>query len=228
MPRQVLTPKVKEAIRVDREEHGFTLGQIMERHGLRRSTAYRSIEGLDASKVKRAAPSRRVVQPIEAPPRPPISKGNLGEAARQILAGRMLQHGLDVYQPIGEDTPVDLVVLRPDGAALKCQCKTMFLTKTGCHFMPLQTVRKWGPNAKAVAHRYTPDEVDFFIGYAFEVAAAFVFPYAATAHLKHNVTAWLLRTPAGNNQHPRFDVTPYREAFHLLAEFHFQLLSKCL
>ena len=217
MPRQVLTPQKLEAIRVDREEHGFTLGQIMERHGLRRSTAYSAIAGLDHSKVERLPRAPRVVESPNVPPRPPISKANLGEAARQIIAGRMLQAGLDVYQPIGEDTPVDLLVLRPNGVALKCQCKTMFVMENGSHLMPLRTVRKWGPNAKAVAHRYTADEVDFFIGYAFEVAAAFVFPYAATAHLKTTVTTWLLRSPVANNQHVRFDATPYREAFHLLA-----------
>jgi hypothetical protein len=39
-------------------------------------------------------------------------EANLGEAARQVIAGRMLLAGLDVFHPIGEDTPVDLLVLR--------------------------------------------------------------------------------------------------------------------
>ena len=134
-----LTPRVLEAIRVDREEHGFTLSRIMERHGLPRTTAYNAIAGLDDSKVRRASPSRRVVPPFERPRRPPLSKANLGEAARQVIAGRLMLEGLDVFQPFGEDTPVDLLVLRPDGVALKCQCKTMFIAESGVHKMPLRT-----------------------------------------------------------------------------------------
>lgn len=213
----ILTKKKLEAIRVDREEHGFTLTMIMEKHGLRRSTAYSAIKGLDDSKVQRASPTRRVVQPLDIPPRPPISKANLGEAARQLIAGRMLLAGLDVFTPIGEDTPVDLLVLRRDGVALKCQCKTMFVTESGVHKMPLVTVRKWGPNAKAVHHRYTHDEVDFFLGYAVEVDAVFAFPFADTARFKSVLCVWLLRQPANRNQHERFDASPYKNAFHLLA-----------
>jgi hypothetical protein len=70
--RTKLTPEVREAIRLDREEHGFTLSKIMQKHGLPRTTAYAAIEGLDASKVQRASPTRRVVQPLDIPPRPPI------------------------------------------------------------------------------------------------------------------------------------------------------------
>ena len=212
----ILTPEKLEAIRVDREEHGLTLTMIMEKHGLRRSTAYKSIAGLDDSKVQRASPSRRVVEPIDIPSRPPISKANLGEAARQIIAGRMLQAGLTVFQPIGEDSPIDLLVLRPDGVALKCQCKTMYPAKTGVHVMQLCTVRKWGPGAKAVRHRYTSDEVDFFLGYAFELGIAFVFPFDVTTRFKSALTTWLLRQPAGNNGTPPFDAAPYKDAFHLL------------
>jgi hypothetical protein len=214
--RTVLTPAVLEAIRVDREERGFSLSTIMKRHGLRRTTAYSAIANLDDSKVQRASPSRRVVEPIDVPPRPPLSKANLGEAARQLIAGRMLLAGLDVFQPIGEDTPVDLLVLRDDGVALKCQCKTMFITKSGVHRMPLCTIRKWGPNAKVVAHRYTRDEVDFFLGYAVEIDSVFVFPFDDTARFKKDVFVWLLREPVGNNQYGRFDAAPYKNAFHLL------------
>jgi hypothetical protein len=212
--RTKLTPEVREAIRLDREEHGFTLSKIMQKHGLPRTTAYAAIEGLDASKVQRASPTRRVVQPLDIPPRPPISKANLGEAARQVIAGRMLLAGLDVFQPIGEDTPVDLLVLRRDGVALKCQCKAMYIEKVGVDTMNLCTVRKWGPNAKAVQHRYTRDEVDFFLGYAVDVDAVFVFPFEAIAHLKTTVSIWLLRQPTARNGKAPFDATPYRNAFH--------------
>lgn len=214
--RTKLTAQVLEAIRVDREERGYTLSRIMERHGLARTTAYSAIAGLDDSKVQRVSPTRRV-QPIERPPRPPLSKANLGEAARQVIAGRLMLAGLDVFMPLGEDTPVDLLVLRPDGVALKCQCKTLFIDKSGVHKMPLVSVRKWGPNTKASVHRYTCDEVDFFLGYVVELDMVFVFPFDVTARFKNSLTIWLLRGPAGNNQHQRFDASPYQDAFHLLA-----------
>lgn len=209
-----LTPEVLAAIRVDREERGMTITSIMERHGLARSTAYSAIERMDGSRVK-PAPRRKRVVPVERPPRPPLSKANLGETARQLIAARMMQAGLYVFQPLGEDTPVDLLVLRSSGAA-KCQCKTMFVDRDGGHRMPVCAVRKWGPNARAVAHRYTPDEVDFFIGYAFETDTAYVFPYAAMTRFKTNVRVWILRQPTSRCATPSFDAEPYKNAFHLL------------
>jgi hypothetical protein len=128
----------------------------------------------------------------------------------------MMLAGLTVFQPLGEDSPIDLLVLRPDGVALKCQCKTMFVTKHGVHAMPLCTVRKWGPGAKAVKHRYTRSEVDFFLGYAVEVDSVFVFPFDDTAQFKSAVTTWLLRQPAGTNGKAPFDAASYKNAFHLL------------
>src|SRR6185503_5013244 len=143
---------------------------------LTRSTAYKAIAGMDDSRVQKASPSRRVA-PIVRSSRPPLSKTNLGEAARQLIAARLMLAGLSVFQPLGEDTPVDLLVLRRDGVALKCQCKCMFLTRSDAHAMSLCAVRKWGPNAKVVKHRYRSDEVDFFLGYAVENDAVYVLPY---------------------------------------------------
>lgn len=92
----------------------------------------------------------------------------------------------------------------------------MFVDKTGVHVMPLCSVRKWGPKAKAIQHRYTRDEVDFFVGYAVELDLVFVIPFDDTARFKTYLSIWLLRQPVGKNQHQRFDATPYKNAFHLL------------
>jgi hypothetical protein len=211
-----LTPRLLAAIREDREERGFTITSIMERYSLARTTAYSAIAGLDASKVKRASPTRRVVPELERPPRPPLSKANLGEAARQLIAARMMMAGLNVFQPIGEDTPVDLLVLRKNGVALKCQCKCMFVSDSGAHKMPLCAVRKWGPNAKVVQHRYRADEVDFFLGYAHETDSVFVLPYEALTRFKSVLHIWLLRQPMGRNGIAPFDPAPYKDAYHLL------------
>jgi hypothetical protein len=216
--RTKLTPEVLELIRVDREERGLTLSAIMERHGLARGTAFKAIAGLDDSKVTRASPSRRVVTTIDRPPRPNLSKANLGEAARQLIAARLMLAGLSVFRPYNEDSPIDLLVLRPDGVALKCQCKCMYVVaRSGAHAMSLCTVRKWGPNATAVRHHYRADEVDFFLGYAPETDAVFVFPFDVTKRFSGKLTTWLLRQPTNHNGVPPFDATPFRNAFHLLA-----------
>ncbi len=125
--------------------------------------------------------------------------------------------GLSVFRPMSEDTPIDLLVLRRDGAALKCQCKIMFVDeRSGVHVMPLCTVRKWGPAAKAVVHRYRRDEVDFFLGYVPEDDSIFVFPFGATERFKAKLSVWILREPTNRNGTPRFDAVPYKNAFHLL------------
>src|SRR5262249_53540078 len=67
--------------------------------------------------------------------------------------------------------------------------------------MPLCSDRKWGPNAKAVKHRYTREEVDFFLGYVAELDTVFVFPFDDTTQFKHQISVWLLRRPVGTNQH---------------------------
>ena len=82
--------------------------------------------------------------------------------------------------------------------------------------MPLVIVCKWGPNTKAVHHRCTRDEVDFFLGYAVELDAVFVFPFDDTRQFKSALHVWLLREPVNNNQHQRFEANRYRNAFHLL------------
>jgi hypothetical protein len=117
---------------------------------------------------------------------------------------------------LGEDTPVDLLVLHADGRALKCQCKTMFIDRNGSHTMPLCAVRKWGPNARAVIHRYSRSEVDFFLGYVVENGDVYVLPYDVMTRFKARVSIWILRQPIGRNATPRFDPNPYLNAFHLL------------
>lgn len=185
--RTKLTAELMELIRVDREEHGLTLGAIMDRHKLGRGTAYKAIAGLDHSKVRKASPS-----------------------------ARMMVSGLRVFRPLAADTSVDLLVLRSDGRALKCQCKCMYLARNGVHAMNLFTVRKWGPNASAVKHRYGEDEVDFFLGYAFETDSVYVFPFDATRQYKTTLYLWLLRQPTNHNGTERFNAEPYKNAFHLM------------
>lgn len=212
-----LTPEVLSSIRVDREDHGLTLTEIAMKYELSSSTVQKAISEMDSSKVQKASPSRRVLPPTERPSRPSLSKGNLGEAGRQMIAARLMLAGLHVFRPLMEDTPVDLLVLRMDGQALKCQCKCFYVTQAGKHVMNLTSTRKWGPNSKAVKHRYTRDEVDFFLGYAIDTDVVYVFPFEAVSNLKDSVGIWLLREPVGKNNFEFLDPTPFANAFHLMS-----------
>ena len=82
--------------------------------------------------------------------------------------------------------------------------------------MSLTATRKWGPNAKATTHRYTKEEVDFFIGYVVETETIYVIPFEAVAHLKSTLSAWFLRSPANKNGCDPIDVQPFKEAYHLM------------
>ncbi len=93
----------------------------------------------------------------------------------------------------------------------------MYLGKSGVHLMNLFSVRKWGPGAKAVKHRYTRDEVDFFLGYVVETDSVYVFPFDVAQRFKSKLPAWILRQPIGENGSPRFDATPFKGAFGLMS-----------
>jgi hypothetical protein len=112
---------------------------------------------------------------------------------------------------------VDLLVLRRDGVALKCQCKCMYVGRGGVHAMNLFTVRKWGPGAKASKHRCTRDEVDFFLGYVVETDSVYVFPFEATERFRSTLNLWILRQPTNHNGSPAFDPAPFRNAFDLMS-----------
>jgi len=197
-----------------REEGGLTLSQLESRFpGVSRSTIYKHIKGCDASKVQRASPTRRVVTNPSPVERPPLSKSNIGEAARQIISARLMLNGLDVYRPLSEDTPIDLLVL-VDGSALKCQCKYIYPTPNGSHTMLFRSVRKNGPNRQAVSHRYTHLEVDFFLGYCLDNDSVYVFPYEAAGG-RLSTPLWILRKPCGTNG-KSLNTEPYLNAFHLI------------
>jgi len=94
--------------------------------------------------------------------------------------------------------------------------KCMYVARGGFHVMNLFTVRKWGPGARAVRHRYSRDEVDFFLGYVVETDSVYVFPFDATERFKSRVCAWILRQPTNHNGSQPFDAAPFKSAFHLM------------
>jgi hypothetical protein len=214
--RKRIEDHVRDQIQRARENEGLTMSQLHMRFpGIGKTSIFRIIENCDSSKVMRAAPSRKVVQPTEFKDRPKLSKGDLGEAARQMICARLMLHSICVFRPMTEDTPTDLLVLTKSGKVLKCQCKYIFPEKRGSHNMCLYSIRKNGPNRKAVRHVYTSEEVDFFLGYCLDNDSVYVIPYSETRG-KQNLIFWVSRSPFGNNQTERFNTETWKETYDLL------------
>lgn len=139
---------------------------------------------------------------VEWGSRPDLSKADLGEACRQMICAKLLIRGMKVFRPLTEDTPIDLVVLTDTGRFLKCQCKCIFRSKgQQSHTMNFFSVRKWGPNSKAVQHKYTSDEVDFFLGYCIDNDGVYVVPYSEVDG-KKSASIWVTAKPFGKIQEP--------------------------
>ena len=209
------TPELVEAIRKDREECGMTLYELVAKYGLAKSTVFLIIRNMNASKVRRAAPSRRVVLDVEPMKRPNLSKTDIGEASRQMICARLMLNEVKVFRPMTEDTPTDLLVLKRDGAVAKCQCKYAWPASQGNHVLNLFATRKNGPRSVAVEHRYTKDEVDFFLGYCLDNDMVYVIPFDA-CNGKRQLAMWILRDPTGNNGTASFDCKRYAGAYDLL------------
>lgn len=209
------TPAVIESIRIDREQDGMTLYEIAKKHGLSKSTVFTIIRGMDSSKVKRSAPNRKVVVTVKSMDRPDLSKTDLGEASRQMICARLMIAGVKVFRPMTEDTPTDLLVLKGNGEVAKCQCKYIWPNGNGGHCLPLYSVRKNGPNSKAVKHKYTADEVDFFLGYCLDNDMVYVLPFEVCKG-RSMLRLWIIRESMGTNGRGMFDAKLYAGAYDSL------------
>lgn len=210
-----ISEETKALIRKERES-GKTLYELVSQFGHSKSSVYNIIKDCDDSLVKRAAPSRRVVTKATLEnPRPNLSKTDLGEAARQMICARMMLNGVNVFRPMTEDTPIDLLVLTSN-RILRCQCKCLYFDRrSGKHLMNLFSVRKNGPGSKARKHLYTADEVDFFLGYCFENDAVYVIPFKGAGG-RQRLTFWIAREKMGSNGGDAFNPDDYVERYDLL------------
>lgn len=190
-----ISDDVRKNIREDREQEGLTLSQLVRKYEISKSSAFSIIQGCDDSKVRRASPSRRVVEVASFKERPKLSKVDIGKAARQMICARLMWNEIKVFRPMTEDTSTDLLVLRADGRVLKCQCKYVFPRQDGCHVMSLSTTR--GNSTGTKKHRYSLEEVDFFLGYCQDNDGVFVIPNMDTNGVKQLVF-WVSRQAQGN------------------------------
>ena len=213
MKKAVDTTTVQQIRRA--RENGSTLGQLVREFRLSKSTIHKYIQGCDHSKVKIASPTRRVVQQTQPLARPELSKGDLGEAARQMICACLMLAGVQVFRPMGEDTPIDLLVLKETGEVLRCQCKYLYPTPQGSHCLHCFATRNDETGRKRRQHRYTNEEVDFFLGYCLDDNAVYVIPWAV-AKARLRVFLWILRDPTSANRNGVFDHRPWRNAFQLL------------
>ena len=150
--------------------------------------------------------------------RPDISKSDLGEAARQIICGRLLINGIKVFMPLTEDTPIDLLVLTEKGNIYKCQCKYIFpCSSNDSHTFQFFSTRTNNIQKKAYNHVYTSDEVDYFLGYCLDNDSIYIIPQCDTDG-KRRVQLWILRDPLNNQKSNVFDHEKYINNFDLLKD----------
>ena len=204
---------VRLAVREAREKEGATFSDLLYRFKLSRSTIYAFIKDCDNSRVQDKPRSRRVAVVI-AKERPQLSKGDLGEAARQMIAARLMLAGIKIFRPLSEDTSTDLLVLSQTGTVHKCQCKYIYPTKNGQHHMSLYSSRN-ARSGKTTRHFYSSVEVDFFLGYCLDNDTVYVIPFD-DAKGRSDLVFWVLRKPQGRNQRIRFDFATYAGAYHFL------------
>lgn len=177
----------------------MTLYQLVEKYGHSKSSIFTIIKDCDDSNVKKASPSRRIVEETVFVDRPSLSKTDLGEASRQMICARLMLNGLSVFMPVTEDTPIDLLIVKKNGTVAKCQCKYIWPAKgKGNHSMSLCSIRKNGPNSTAVKHVYTKEEVDFFLGYCVDDDGVYVIPYEC-AEGRAQLNLWISRESLGNS-----------------------------
>jgi hypothetical protein len=198
-------------MRADRES-GMTLTELVKKYERSKSTVFLTVRGCDTSKV--AWTVRRKTEDVLPKLRPSLSKTDIGEAARQMICARLMLNGVTVFRPMTEDTPIDLLVMKNDGGVLRCQCKYIFPIGDGKHVMSLFAVRKNGPKDKAVKHRYSLEEVNFFLGYCFDNDGVYVIPNTETKGV-NQLAFWVLRDSAGSCGHG-LDTKRFLNAFDLL------------
>jgi hypothetical protein len=131
--------------------------------------------------------------------RPSLSKVDLGEAARQMICARLMLNGIQVFRPMTEDTPIDLLILKTGDVVAKCQCKYIWPAKgKGNHVMNLRSVRKNYQKSTVSIHNYTKQEVDYFLGYCVDNDSVFVIPFESIKG-KKSLNFWIMRESAGSN-----------------------------
>ncbi len=111
-------------------------------------------------KNRKLVANRRASDPF-----PALSTTKKGKAAELIFAAKCLLKDLLVYTVATEDSPVDCIV-----GSHRCQVKIISPTN---QCISLKTTRRSGKS-----HRYTDEEIDFFVGVDIVTFDCYVLPVA--------------------------------------------------
>ena len=110
-----------------------------------------------------------------------ITKGRLGY---NLLEKELLKREFEIYTPLLENTKIDCIICK-NGILLKLQIKTI-QTDRGYKKLP---VRKISHNqGKYKIHKYTSDEIDFFIGTDVETEDLYIVPISLIEQYKSTIS----------------------------------------
>jgi len=90
-------------------------------------------------------------------------QGNLGEIK---VAMYFIENGFQVFKPLFTDGPVDLMLLSPDGRALKVEVKSCSKRNKDFYSVELRSIRS--NKTKNVIHSFDKDFYDFLAVYLVE------------------------------------------------------------
>ena len=109
-----------------------------------------------------------------------ITKGRLGY---NILEKELLKRDYEIYLPLLENTKTDCIIIK-NGSIIKLQIKTIQIDN-GRKVLP---VRKISHNqGEYKVHRYSKDEVDYFIGVDLETEDLYIIPIEFIEKYKSSV-----------------------------------------
>ena len=100
--------------------------------------------------------------------------GNMGEA---VALAEFIKHGIEVYCPFGQNTPVDMLIYAK-GDFLKIQVKTTKIVKNNC--MKFELCRTNGFTGKSTP--YKKEEVDYVFLYCIENDYRGIVPFEEIAN----------------------------------------------
>jgi hypothetical protein len=208
--RKILLETVNE-MRSDRSS-GKTIEELISKYGCSRSTIFSYTKGFNnPSTIRR---NKKRVPTLPPTKRPELSKGDIGEAARQCIISKLMLNGVKIFKPLVEDTPIDLLLLKRNGSVVRCQCKYMYRDKRGYHVLNNHSNGKGEKRGKR-SYVYSKLDIDFLLGYCSDNNVVYVVPIEAI-NGRSIIAVWISRAPMSNTNVDHFNGALYADAFDAL------------
>jgi len=191
---------------------GKTISELTKKFECSRGTVHLYVKDCPYLKIK--VPRKKRIPETFPVKRPNISKGDLGEAARQSIIAKLMLNEISVFRPLSECTPIDLLVLKKDGSVVKCQCKYIYPTKKGSHELRNSSNgRKESRNKHR--HIYTKEDIDFLIGFCLDNEGVYIIPIEDIKN-RYVLTLWINREPISRCLKKHFNGNLYKNKFDFL------------